>query len=1114
MSGIPVSELVETLLTIGATSYAKKRSDQEAQDVLKAEATAAAAKIAGETKKSIAVEREKGKQSRQTASFQKALDNAIQMKHRNPTTGEETITMEGQMPPAGFSQFMGVRSGTNSPFKKQQEPLLRMGTNVFPQSQMPRTGTTALNIELGLTPPPVMVGTFDGNEMKMFNAEQMDRLNPVIGSAANIYINKQPFNDPGDAQAFATSERNAGKAVNIFSQEYKIRADGSKELGSIKTGPDALKFDPLPEQQHVQFMLDGVNYILPTQDAITKAKNLGYDTFKELPNGHSVGIKIAGSYTMQEQHFPDKLSLTEKFSSKLGGTHPTKELLEQAHEDKGLLPITVTGYDHTIIKSQNGQVTDLNTTSISGKERDVTYGYNEKGELVTAETPESFAQQYPDVEISGTLKKSGNDILSATPADTSEDDALIITQDGVTKLASEADSNEEIASSTTITTGKRKLNVDGDVIFIPENDKKPESKPNYAFDFKLGDMQMGVVLGSNPAKDLLNLQTKIGPDQLAALNGNDVLRKQYLDIAVPTIFSLTKLAQGKDPATGMSYVDPDQVYTNAADMIRNNFAELLKIKGMEEAIMAQDSVSLKNKEAEIQDLVQGSTNLQSGEIVYTVTMPFKDPTVIDANKTMIAPFTVGPQNTNLVNETILPVLSAIHGSPEVAKKQLATNIINETVRETIMTNGGPIVVNRADPLQASLTVIDRLNRTVTVDGSTMYGKLFEISNRGYKYVSDSQYRTLSDEVLSLPMHNGIRLIRSTIGPRSTQNGQAYAPPAVIDAAKDSGLLGFETTETKKARAEAKGQIIPSARGIKIGKTVINSFESEDGGIGPSTLVVDAAFKTEGVFYLFRKGFGEIFDLVGKGKYSDLSNTLKGRTDDALQQIASESGLTVKTTDSGKKMLHDEIQAMADDAKEFGGNDAQRRKLAARQFHIIALAYEISAAIQGGTGGRTISDQDVALILRALRQGGLNTPDAQKAVAEAAVDLLRDINAHATYASSRDPEEIAAYSLWTSMSVKSDKLPPNYRDINSVASTIRAFTAPGADEETDDDTLSMDEQKNMIAKIANENNMRSGNSTLSFDETSKLDLLNAIEFLEEGGTIIAPSIKDSIENMGN
>ena len=54
-----------------------------------------------------------------------------------------------------------------------------------------------------------------------------------------------------------------------------------------------------------------------------------------------------------------------------------------------------------------------------------------------------------------------------------------------------------------------------------------------------------------------------------------------------------------------------------------------------------------------------------------------------------------------------------------------------------------------------------------------------------------------------------------------------------------------------------------------------------------------------------------------------------------------------------------------------------RKLAIRQYHKYMLAYQLAAAIQGGTGGRTISDQDVQNILTSLNFGFFTEASLEK-----------------------------------------------------------------------------------------------------------------------------------------
>jgi hypothetical protein len=73
----------------------------------------------------------------------------------------------------------------------------------------------------------------------------------------------------------------------------------------------------------------------------------------------------------------------------------------------------------------------------------------------------------------------------------------------------------------------------------------------------------------------------------------------------------------------------------------------------------------------------------------------------------------------------------------------------------------------------------------------------------------------------------------------------------------------------------------------------------------------------------------------------------------------------------------DMSASADEMVDAGdGTKISRRLLATRQYYKFILAYQIAAAIQGGTGGRTISDQDVQNILSAFNFDTLSTPDAE------------------------------------------------------------------------------------------------------------------------------------------
>lgn len=74
----------------------------------------------------------------------------------------------------------------------------------------------------------------------------------------------------------------------------------------------------------------------------------------------------------------------------------------------------------------------------------------------------------------------------------------------------------------------------------------------------------------------------------------------------------------------------------------------------------------------------------------------------------------------------------------------------------------------------------------------------------------------------------------------------------------------------------------------------------------------------------------------------------------------------------------------------GVGQVSKRLLAVRQYYKFILAYQVAAAIQGGTGGRTISDQDVENILSALNFDTYSAPEAEKATLNEVIRMMERI----------------------------------------------------------------------------------------------------------------------------
>ena len=219
---------------------------------------------------------------------------------------------------------------------------------------------------------------------------------------------------------------------------------------------------------------------------------------------------------------------------------------------------------------------------------------------------------------------------------------------------------------------------------------------------------------------------------------------------------------------------------------------------------------------------------------------------------------------------------------------------------------------------------------------------------------------------------------------------------------------------------------------------------------PNTAVANLDLTFDGLKYL---GTELVTRLRGAVGGEEFNATEIG--DGVINQLL--SGLTAQGIDPTEVFDQSAITAFRQDAagvaESIRNADTEAKKLlAAREFHITVLAYELAAAIQGGTGGRTISDQDVALILGALKQNLTASPPSQRAALLAARDMLKEIRIRAQYLSSDNVLDNAAMAITDDMMSRADVI---ITPAKSAAARIRQATATGPDltaEMSDEDLL--------------------------------------------------------------
>ena len=112
--------------------------------------------------------------------------------------------------------------------------------------------------------------------------------------------------------------------------------------------------------------------------------------------------------------------------------------------------------------------------------------------------------------------------------------------------------------------------------------------------------------------------------------------------------------------------------------------------------------------------------------------------------------------------------------------------------------------------------------------------------------------------------------------------------------------------------------------------------------------------------------------------------------------------------------------------DYTGDDPELQtaaNIALRNYYRYMVAYTMAAAIQGGTGGRTISDQDVQNILNALAPGGFFIPaQAEYQILEAAKQMMIEIRDFHADISSGVPRRVAAALRYAELAGESTRSP--------------------------------------------------------------------------------------------
>ena len=732
------------------------------------------------------------------------------------------------------------------------------------------------------------------------------------------------------------------------------------------------------------------------------------------------------------------------------------------------------GYDLSQIEytsqtttTKNGDVVSTTygeTSKAEGVERHIAYVTGQDGSLVPVEG-DSKSQldkkfgNFPGYEYAGLAKTLNQKIVGVvTPAVT--EDIQLTLPSGQTVLNSEATVEQKRDAVSQIMV---KVSTDGTIestsassLTAGQSMRDSLNMPMMAANGK----HLGAPKSDSPAEQLSTMNARLTPDVIESLNSGEGAAEYIRQ-------SLSIFAQGARNI--LSQEATNRVEAGFSPMFRdasvlkyiqdNGFTSILQVKGMRKALMETDFVTLRKTATEA--LQNNANTTPPGALPLTTSAPVGETdsgmdraiTTQDFSgvDTMQVSTYVPAQNATFASNVLVPILASLNGG----NKGTAEAKMFAIVQVERNWDGLPVIdsENRETPSvnQAPLVGLERLHGIKGADGMTMLDRFIRFANgEGVRSIGD--IRAFSSTLIpTVPnLVDGVELTKSFIyqHPQQGISQETYFPTSVLEAMREQGM---GTTQGEKSFRASLGVIRSGERGIGIANSLLATYFDDKNQIRPSSAVANFDLSLDGLKYMSREVSSRLSGLFGGG-----NDAVASIVSEVTSQLdAFKAGIELRTGvgddgvsgNTGRDQIEAIITEIATDVSN--AKNQQDAALAARQFYLVTLAYEISAAIQGGTGGRTISDQDVALILGALRQNFLSTPEAQVATIRAARGMMQDITQRARYERSSEPMTLAAYNVWMSLATASDA---NYADVTPESVAARLGGASSANNYDDEQIL--------------------------------------------------------------
>lgn len=476
------------------------------------------------------------------------------------------------------------------------------------------------------------------------------------------------------------------------------------------------------------------------------------------------------------------------------------------------------------------------------------------------------------------------------------------------------------------------------------------------------------------------------------------------------------------------------------------------------------------------------TNAQSGDMGLPVMVPFPVPFNSKFNKDVqLILQTVAPNATVELNSETgdFEFKGGSDSDYETAVNVVKDLVVYEYEADGVTPKKGPngqVIVSEKQP---PLEFVNYLRTSTEVDGTPYYATWRKLV--GGEGGSDNEQVVASIKRRFSETHGGDF-------DKGTAIIKAFMPSNLgteSDAFLYAQITGKSVDALDKEREGRIQQADSAAMTVNTFDQMEQTFFTDDGKfIDMNTFMGNLYVGLDGAMYMFRQlpfvdrllqtgGLKQLDDsqafgiaknqLIGQDSNGRryFNSVLDNATDERIEELAKAAGMDVTTYREKELKARQENMAALDKPPSDGGiqgidsKNEVIKNLALRNFYRYMVAYQMAAAIQGGTGGRTVSDQDVQNILKALK---LNAPmgkaSTELTIIRAARKLLVGIEKHSRAVGNGGENAYAALTF-QALSIGTT---PGKLTSSMIASKLAVAGPTGTDNNSENSTQMSDQEK--------------------------------------------------------